>query len=125
MTSSAKRHAVGEQDPVRVLGRGLRAQRGVRLTIRTLREAVGRTQADVAEVSEIDQGDVSRLEGRASFDDCQVSTLRRYIEALGGELDLVASFGDKRIIIAGSDAPAGDESPRRQPPRRASRARSK
>jgi hypothetical protein len=54
----------------------------------------------------MDQADVSRLESRADFDDCQVATLRRYVEALGGSLELVARFGDKRISIAGNEAPA-------------------
>lgn len=101
MKRTAQRVRIEEPEPVRVLGRGLRAQRGVRLTMRALREGVGRTQLEVAEAALINQGDVSRLEGRRDFDDCQVSTLRRYVEALGGRLDLVATFGDKRIILTG------------------------
>src|SRR3954470_16119540 len=102
MTQATKLHPVepGEK-PVRVLGRGLRAQRGVHLTMRTLREAAGKTQADVAEASKIDQADISRLEGRESFNDCQVSTLQRYIAALGGQLELVAVFGNKKIALTG------------------------
>jgi predicted transcriptional regulator len=87
-------------ETVRVLGRGLRAQRGVHLTMRALREAAGKTQADVADASGIDQADISRLESREDFADCKVSTLQRYVASLGGQLDLVASFGDKRIILA-------------------------
>ncbi len=49
----------------------------------------------------MDQADISRLENRLSFEDCMVSTLRRYIDALGGTLDLVATFGDKKISLAG------------------------
>lgn len=93
-----------EPAEVRVLGRGLRARRGVHLTLRTVREAVGKTQADVGEASRIDQGDISRLETRGTLDDCQVETLRRYVVALGGELELVAVFGDKKIILTGSSA---------------------
>jgi hypothetical protein len=89
-----------EQEPVRVLGRGLGAQRGVHLTLRALRDAVGRTQVEVSEASQMNQGDVSRLENRDAFEDCQVGTLQRYIAALGGQLELVATFGDKRIAIA-------------------------
>ncbi len=96
-----------EREPVRVLGRGLRAQRGVHLTLRGLREAAGRTQVEVSQASSMDQGDVSRLENRQDFDDCQVATLQRYITALGGRLELVAAFGDKRIVVAGSPAAAG------------------
>ncbi len=95
----------GEQPPVRILGRGLRAARGVRLTLRTIRDAVGMTQVELARRSRIDQGDVSRIENRAELDDCQLATIRRYIEALGGELQLVARFGDKSIVIVGA-APA-------------------
>src|SRR5512146_548708 len=89
MTQSAKRRPESEVEPVRVLGRGLRAARGVHLTLRTLRDAVGKTQVDIAKQSQIDQADVSRLESRSDFEDCQVATLRRYVEALGGSLELV------------------------------------
>jgi hypothetical protein len=86
----------------------LRAQRGVHLTLRTLREAAGKTQVDVTGVSQMDQADVSRLEGRENFDDCQVSTLQRYLSAIGGRLEIVAVFGDKKIIITGVHAgPSG------------------
>jgi hypothetical protein len=101
MTQSAKRRPEPEVEPVRVLGRGLRAARGVHLTLRTLRDAVGKTQIDIAKQSQIDQADISRLESRPDFEDCQVATLRRYVEALGGSLELVAQFGDKRIALAG------------------------
>ena len=46
-----------------------------------------------------------------ALDDCQVSTLQRYILALGGRLDLVAVFGDKKIILTGADAKVLNASP--------------
>lgn len=104
MPQSAKRLVVSEVEPVRVLGRGLRAAKGVHLTLRTLRDAAGKTQVDVAKLSQIDQADISRLESRTHFEDCQVATLRRYVEALGGSLELVAKFGDKHIVISGVEA---------------------
>ena len=104
MSTAAKRRNITESEPVRILGRGLRAQKGVHLTIRAVREAVGKTQVDVAVDSAMDQSDVSRLEGREDFEECLVSTLRRYVAALGGQLELVASFGDKRIILTGSQS---------------------
>lgn len=56
----------------------------------------------------MDQGDISRLESRENFDDCLVSTLQRYLSALGGQLELVAAFGDKKIVITGVQAgPSG------------------
>lgn len=104
MSHATKTRGHADVEPVRVLGRGLRAQRGVHLTMRTVREAAGKTQIDVAEASRMDQSDVSRLEGRDDFADCQVSTLQRYVAALGGKLELVAAFGDKKIILIGTPA---------------------
>ena len=111
MSLSTKRHLQPETEPVRVLGRGLRAQRGVRLTMRVVREAAGKTQVDVAAESQMDQADVSRLESREEFDDCQVSTLRRYVTALGGNLELVAAFGNKKIVLSGVEAGAAAMTP--------------
>src|SRR5947199_4743728 len=107
MSQATKQQVESETEPVRVLGRGLRAQRGVHLTIRTLREAAGKTQVDIAEGSQIDQADISRLESRESFDDCQVSTLQRYVAALGGRLELVATFGNKKIVLTGAQTERG------------------
>ena len=101
MNHAAQRRGQSEVESVRVLGRGLRAQRGVHLTMRTLREAAGKTQIDVAAAAQIDQADVSRLESREDFDDYQVSTLRRYLAALGGQLEIVGAFGNKKIVISG------------------------
>lgn len=99
----------GTEGPVRVLGRGLRAKRGVHMPLRTIRAATGKPQMEVAASSGIDQGDISRLEHRETFDDCQISTLRRYVEALGGELELVAKFDNKRLIITGVDSVSDSE----------------
>ena len=123
MRQATRRNPQDAADPVRVLGRGLGAHRGVRLTLRGLREAAGKTQVEIRESSEIDQADISRLEARSTFEDCQVSTLQRYLTALGGRLELVAVFGDKKIILAGaglSDAPANKALQRtgRRPARR-------
>ena len=101
MNHVGQRRGQSEMESVRVLGRGLRAQRGVHLTMRTLREAAGKTQIDVAAASQINQADVSRLESREDFDDYQVSTLRRYLAALGGTLEIVGAFGNKKIVISG------------------------
>jgi transcriptional regulator with XRE-family HTH domain len=125
MSQATKRRPESDSNPVRVLGRGLRAQRGVHLTLRAVREATGRTQIEVREASGIDQADISRLEGRESLDDSQLSTLQRYIAALGGRLDVVAVFGDKKIILTGvrkvsDESMASAASPRtaRRPARR-------
>ena len=108
MKQSAK-NSTPEDKPVRILGRGLRAKRGVHLTLRTVREAIGKTQAAVASESNIDQADISRLENRSSLDETQVATLGRYVAALGGELELVARFGEKRIVLVGVSQSDFDE----------------
>jgi hypothetical protein len=118
MTQSTKRRIERDTEPVQVLGRGLRAQRGVHLTMRTLREAAGKTQTEVAQASMIDQGDISRLESRENLAECQISTLQRYIAALGGQLELVAAFGNKKIILSGAAqaGPSGDVPPAKSSP---------
>ena len=50
----------------------------------------------MAEVLGIGQDSVSRLEQRS---DLLISTLRGYVEALGGRLSLVAEFPDKEPVI--------------------------
>ena len=124
MNHATQRRSQSEMGSVRVLGRGLRAQRGVHLTMRTLREAAGKTQIDVATASQINQADVSRLESREDFDDYQVSTLRRYLAALGGQLEIVGAFGNKKIVISGVRAEPSATSPANQALQPTSRARS-
>jgi transcriptional regulator with XRE-family HTH domain len=61
-----------------------------------VRKSVGLTQEEVAESLGIKQPTLSRLE---SQDDMQISTLRRLIHALGGELEIVVHMrgGDIRL----------------------------
>ncbi|MDP9122056.1 MAG: XRE family transcriptional regulator [Acidobacteriota bacterium] len=66
------------------------------MDLRGLRELVGKTQKDMALLVEQTQGQVSETEHRS---DHRLSTLRKYVEALGGELEVVANFGDKRIRL--------------------------
>jgi hypothetical protein len=66
--------------------------------LRGVRELLGKTQDQVAAMTEMTQGELSRAERRA---DHLVSTLRRYIEALGGEVEILATFGDKKIRLRG------------------------
>ena len=66
-----------------------------------LRKTHGKTQVDVSATMDATQGEVSRLESREDLEDVRVATLRRYVEALGGELELVAKFGNRRFGISG------------------------
>ena len=62
------------------------------MTLRELRKARKLTQASVARELGISQDAISRLEQRS---DLLLSTLRRTVEAMGGNLSLVARFPDR------------------------------
>jgi transcriptional regulator len=70
------------------------------MDLREIRELAGKTQTDVAEELEASQAEVSRLERR---DDFKLSTLKRYVEALGGEVEVYAAFGDKRVRLRSAE----------------------
>jgi len=65
-------------------------------TLRDLRQAVARTQAELAASLGVGQDTVSRIEGRS---DMLLSTLRRYVRAMGGELELVARFPNRPPLV--------------------------
>jgi transcriptional regulator with XRE-family HTH domain len=60
-------------------------------TLRELRRARELTQAQLAQGLRVSQAQVSRVESQA---DLYLSTLRSYVEAMGGELELRVVFGD-------------------------------
>lgn len=66
------------------------------LTLQDLRKEIGLTQVQVSRALDIPQSNVSRLE-RSS--DMLLSTLRSYVEAVGGKLNLVVELPDKQPII--------------------------
>ncbi|MGA1801354.1 XRE family transcriptional regulator [Rhizobium sp. HT1-10] len=61
-----------------------------------LRRAMKLSQDEIAQTLQIAQGSVAKLEKRA---DMYVGTLRRFIEAMGGELDIVARFPGYSVKI--------------------------
>jgi transcriptional regulator with XRE-family HTH domain len=62
-----------------------------------IRKSAGLTQEELAAALGIAQPSLSKLENQ---DDMQISTLRRLIQALGGELEIIAHlpYGDVRIL---------------------------
>jgi hypothetical protein len=78
----------------KVLDRGLSSHG--RLALRSLRAALGKTQVDVAHATEMDQGDVTKLE---SGSDMHVSTLARYARALGGQLEVAVVIRGRRYVL--------------------------
>ena len=71
------------------------------LALAELRNSRNVTQIQLAAALGITQGNVSRMEARSEI---YLSTLRSYIEALGGHLEIAAVFGDEHVPVAVGDA---------------------
>jgi hypothetical protein len=65
------------------------------MPLSALRKSRQLTQHGLSQTMEISQGDVSKLEQRT---DCYVSTLRNYVRAVGGELEMIARFPDGKTV---------------------------
>ncbi len=76
------------------------------MTLRDVRKARELTQERLAELLKIRQDSVSRLEKRS---DLLISTLRSYIAAMGGELQLIARFPDRPPVELTGIAELGDQ----------------
>jgi transcriptional regulator with XRE-family HTH domain len=66
------------------------------MTLQELRQARKLTQVRMAKVLGITQDGVSRIEKRS---DLLLSTLRKTVEAMGGNLSLVAEFPDREPVV--------------------------
>jgi predicted transcriptional regulator len=66
------------------------------MNLAEIRRAHALSQEELAQTLEIGQAAVAKLEKRA---DMYVSTLRRFIKAMGGELEIVARFPDHQVAI--------------------------
>jgi transcriptional regulator with XRE-family HTH domain len=66
------------------------------MTLYQLREARNLTQVSLARVLNVNQGAVSRMEKRT---DMYVSTLRNFIKAMGGQLQVKAVFPEGEVQI--------------------------
>jgi predicted transcriptional regulator len=66
------------------------------ISLSALRRELGVTEVELARAAEMTQGQVSTLEHRT---DHLVSTLRRYVRALGGDIEVTAVVGDKRVKL--------------------------
>jgi DNA-binding XRE family transcriptional regulator len=63
-----------------------------------VRQEHGLTQTDLADRLHITQTAVSKIE-RGELARSELSTIRRYVEALGGKLEIIADFGDERLVL--------------------------
>ena len=66
------------------------------LPLQELRRARALSQEELAEVLGLNQATISKLERRT---DMYLSSLRRFVEAMGGELEISASFPEGRVRI--------------------------
>ena len=93
------------------------------MTLRQLRHARELTQVRMAKALGITQDSVSRLEKRS---DLLLSTLRKTVQAMGGNLSLVAEFPDRAPVILsgiGEEDQASEPAGRKNAPARAQRKR--
>ena len=67
------------------------------LRLAALREKKGMTQQDVATALAVSQAYVSKIERQ---EDIYLSTMRRYVEALGGKIRMIAVFDDEEVPVA-------------------------
>jgi len=81
-----------------VAGKKVRTPAGTgrAMNLQQLREYVRKTQGDVARKAAVTQPQLSRIEARR---DHLVSTLRKYVRALGGDIRVVAELGVERIVL--------------------------
>ncbi|WP_159396706.1 helix-turn-helix domain-containing protein [Sorangium cellulosum] len=81
---------------VEVLEEGVRTQPPDEHVLKRLREARGASQIAIAELMGVRQATISKIERRR---DLNVGTLRRFVEALGGVLEVSVRFPDGTVPL--------------------------
>ena len=77
------------------------------MTLRELRQAFDLTQTRMGELLNVVQDSISRLEQRS---DLLLSTLRSYVQAMGGSLELTVKFPNRpAVVLSGIGMFASDE----------------
>ena len=66
------------------------------MALQELRQALNLTQAQVAEIMQMNQAAVSKMEHQS---DMYISTLQKFVRAMGGHLKLVASFPEREVTL--------------------------
>ena len=64
--------------------------------LKDIRQALQQAQAQMAALLGVGQDTISRLEKRS---DMLISTMRHYVESMGGKLELVARFPDRPPVV--------------------------
>lgn len=66
--------------------------------LREIRQEQGVTQKELAERMTVSQPAISALEA-GDLERSGLATLRAYVEALGGHVEVTASFGDRKVTL--------------------------
>jgi hypothetical protein len=72
------------------------AEELARIPLAEMRRARQLTQVRMAELLQVNQGAISKLERRS---DMYLSTLRSYVEAMGGQLEIRAIFPNGEVML--------------------------
>ena len=88
-------------------------------SLREIRKVAGKVQADIAAALKIKQPSVSKIEKQT---DMYLSTLRSYVEAIGGRLDLVVRLPSRRAMYLNRLGEVLGGSAKPTPPRRGARS---
>ena len=83
-----------------------KAELAAEMPLRELRRAMDLTQQDLADRLQVNQPAVAKMEQRT---DMYISSLRSYIESIGGELRFVASFPTGEVAITNFSSVSGEE----------------
>ncbi|WP_131765173.1 helix-turn-helix domain-containing protein [Candidatus Protofrankia californiensis] len=67
--------------------------------LKELRQAIGRTQSEVAQILGVSQSRISQIEN-GDIEAMELETLRAYAAALGGHLDVTISVGPHSVKVA-------------------------
>lgn len=74
----------------------------LQMMLAELRREAGVSRKEMAEKLSVQQGSVAKIERRS---DMLVSSVRRFVEAVGGELEIVARIKGRAVRIVNFDAP--------------------
>ena len=66
------------------------------IALQELRQALNLTQEQVTEIMQMNQAAVSKMEHQS---DMYISTLQKFVRAMGGHLKLVASFPEREVVL--------------------------
>jgi transcriptional regulator with XRE-family HTH domain len=77
-----------------------------------VRRALKMSQEEIAQILHVGQGSVAKMEKRT---DMYLSSLRRFIEAMGGELEITARFSEKRSVKIKNFADLTEQQEEREP----------